>query len=529
MAEKWALVTEAFQQTAAVDSEGCISKERLRWLLRTLDPSLTEGNVLRAVNEFSDTASGSSHVKLDTWLASLFSVTIPASAVSPKQSKVLPTDASLAATVQDDLAQQLASTPTPLRGRRRPMGPSSPCFPRGEDEASGSTAAPETPFVERSSAVGQCKHYVHASEEPELELSTIHPILASCIWHDSLAHFVSMADLCQLCCVASSVWEEVTLESKDGRRLLVAPVAELNSENVELTLTRLSSPHISTLRVWKRTAFDAVADLVEKTGARALQSLQRLAIKGCPLTSSDCRMVLRPVFSHVGGLKHLNLEKNLVDDAMIQELVDSGAFAAARLESLNLRFNRIGPAGAAALASCKKGTERLDWLNLKMNSIGDYGAEALCHMLRDNKSMTLLNLRRQVPPLTDRTAVAFGELLTMNSTLEQLRLRKNKIADKGGAALASGLTARGRQASTGFSESPSRLELDLEDNRLSAKSAVELIKAVGTLETDSLQVELLLHGNPIDRQGMDGSLAGIRMHRALDVDAFFRSKADNAL
>merc|ERR1712185_600208 len=104
---------------------------------------------------------------------------------------------------------------------------------------------------------------------------------------------------------------------------------------------------------------------------------------------------------------------------MICNLVESGALDAAPLESLNLRFNKIGSRGVKAIASSGF-FSNLNWINFKMNQIGDEGAAALAERLEGNSSMRLLNIRRQMPPLTDSTAAAFAVTLRYNSTLEQL-------------------------------------------------------------------------------------------------------------
>merc|ERR1719343_487286 len=134
-----------------------------------------------------------------------------------------------------------------------------------------------------------------------------------------------------------------------------------------------------------------------------------------------------------------------------------------------------------------------------MNKVGDEGAIALAEALRgDTCAMTLLNLRRQVPGLSDKTALAFAETLRTNSTLEQLRLRKNHIGDAGATALGSAVAEHFR-LKTRKSGADFRFELDLEDNQIRAKGGLALLRSlVGAPE--AAHIELLVHGNRMDQE-----------------------------
>jgi Ran GTPase-activating protein (RanGAP) involved in mRNA processing and transport len=194
------------------------------------------------------------------------------------------------------------------------------------------------------------------------------------------------------------------------------------------------------------------------------------------------------------------MERNQVTDDMICNLVESGALDVASLESLNLRFNKIGSRGAKAIASSAC-FPNLNWINFKMNQIGDEGAAALAERLQGNSSMRLLNIRRQMPPLTDSTAAAFAVVLRRNSTLEQLRLRQNRIGDEGAAALAKevpGHVAK-LQRTLGVG---ARFELDLEQNRIKESGAESLLQSLKDIG-GAVRVELLLHGNPVSKASLE--------------------------
>lgn len=315
--------------------------------------------------------------------------------------------------------------------------------------------------------------------------------LLECPWREHLAQFASTHDLAMVAGASRSLRGELTVESdapeQAGHRRLVAPLVELKMETAEAELGRVSLPHAQTVRLWSRLSFDALAAGVNSGGTKSLRSLEKLVVKGCNMYPHDVTSMLLPAMSVAEKLTTLNLEKNQLQDAMVVALVKSGALEAApNLESLNIRFNRVGNEGAVALSK-SPGAARLKWMNFKMNCIGDTGAVALAEMLQNNRSMTLLNLRKQSPGLTDVSALAFAETLRSNCVLEQLRLRRNRITDKGAAALAWAFQER-------LAGDVDRLELDLEDNRIKAAGALCLLRATCTVPP-SVRLEVLLAGN----------------------------------
>lgn len=63
------------------------------------------------------------------------------------------------------------------------------------------------------------------------------------------------------------------------------------------------------------------------------------------------------------------------------------------LQSINLRFNNIGDAGAVALGDSLKFNTTLLEMDLGGNAIGEEGGEALAHGLMEMNALTKLNLR----------------------------------------------------------------------------------------------------------------------------------------
>jgi Ran GTPase-activating protein (RanGAP) involved in mRNA processing and transport len=238
---------------------------------------------------------------------------------------------------------------------------------------------------------------------------------------------------------------------------------------------------------------------VQSVGKEAFRSLDKFTLKGCPLNALDIKELLVPMLASTKFLKLLNLEKNQLADAPVQQLCASGMLH--RVETLNLRFNRIGDKGATAIAQCKA-FATMKWVNLKVNNVSDTGALALAAALRHNSSMTLLNLRKQFPALTDKSAKGFAEMLQTNSTLQQLRLRRNKISDAGAEMLA---TAAAQRIPRLCREIPLweevRFELDLEENRIGDAGALALLCTASTAPSRA-RVEILLSGNAVTRDSL---------------------------
>jgi hypothetical protein len=383
------------------------------------------------------------------------------------------------------------------------------CSTTGEDCSSATPLTIQSPGSVDShrEAVGECH-------------------LLSCPWHEGLAFFLSSSELGKLCYVCTALRNELTIPScraedplltqaEDGGsppRLLVVPALELRLENCEAELRRVSLEHIRILRVQQRMSFNAVYEAM-KLYKSELRSLNRFVCKGCPMHSADVQGLLIPLLRATDCIKLLNLEKNQLGDAFLQELCNSGILE--KVETLNLRFNQIGDDGAKAIANCTS-AKNMKWINLKMNRVKDAGAIALAQMLSDSQcQVTLLNLRRQSPGLTDRAAVAFADMLRTNACLGQLRLRRNQIRDTGAAALANAVSARlQRLCKDGPSWQKVYFELDLEDNKVGDLGAVALLRGASQTPSNA-KLEILLSGNFATKDSL--CLAVVAAGEHLDV------------
>ena len=104
------------------------------------------------------------------------------------------------------------------------------------------------------------------------------------------------------------------------------------------------------------------------------------------------------------------------------------------LERLDLYGNRIGDAGAMALATALQTNTSLKALDLRLNKIGDAGAKDLATALHTNTSLTTLDLHGNI--IRDAGAKDLATALLTNISLTTLDLHGNVIGDAGAMALA---------------------------------------------------------------------------------------------
>mmetsp|Transcript_65086 Transcript_65086/g.108132 ORF Transcript_65086/g.108132 Transcript_65086/m.108132 type:complete len:353 (+) Transcript_65086:53-1111(+) len=104
----------------------------------------------------------------------------------------------------------------------------------------------------------------------------------------------------------------------------------------------------------------------------------------------------------------------------------------------DLRSNRIGPAGAAALGRALAENPPLEALDLRNNTIGDtpgsHGACTIGHALRTNTHLQVLRVGDS--GIGDNFVVAICTALSLNSSLRGLDLSRSQISDRGAVAFA---------------------------------------------------------------------------------------------
>jgi len=137
-------------------------------------------------------------------------------------------------------------------------------------------------------------------------------------------------------------------------------------------------------------------------------------------------------------LTALHLSRNSIGPhgaAKLAAVLASGALA-----ELDLSDNRLGDAGAVALAGALEPTARLETLDLRVNSVGDEGAESLALVLARNAALTALHLRDNC--IGDAGAERIAEALQDNTHLTTLDLSYNhRLSRKGAQRMIAALEA----------------------------------------------------------------------------------------
>ena len=133
--------------------------------------------------------------------------------------------------------------------------------------------------------------------------------------------------------------------------------------------------------------------------------------------------------------KRHGLSNNNIDDKRATELAKK--LLDNILTHLDLSWNIIGDAGAAAIAKSLIQNKSLRSLDLSKNNISDKGVVELAKMLLDNTTLTHLDLSSNI--IGDAGAAAIAKSLIQNKSFTSLDLSKNKISDKGGIEIAKAL------------------------------------------------------------------------------------------
>ena len=140
--------------------------------------------------------------------------------------------------------------------------------------------------------------------------------------------------------------------------------------------------------------------------------------------------------------------------------------ATSAMEELRLEGNRIGAAGAVALADALRVNHRLTSLSLALNPLGPEGARAIASALKHNRGLTMLDLGEC--SIGEVGAAALGRALRGNTVLRSLKLHGNAIGSRGAASIAAALEIN-----------PTALrELNMRMNQVDAAAATTLLEAV---------------------------------------------------
>lgn len=174
------------------------------------------------------------------------------------------------------------------------------------------------------------------------------------------------------------------------------------------------------------------------------------------ITDSNLYPLVGSLVEHAILIQHIDLRFNLISDTgaiILSNLLKP----AVNLQTLYLQSNNIGEEGAKKIAECLENHERLLYLNLNGNQIGTPGANALVQLLfscpavveldignnyidhygiiaittalnRARLALEVLNLENpKLNSIMQETAVHFGQMLSINQTLQKLSLKKFKL------------------------------------------------------------------------------------------------------
>jgi len=206
----------------------------------------------------------------------------------------------------------------------------------------------------------------------------------------------------------------------------------------------------------------------------------------------------------VPGLQTLGVAANRIGKAGAAAL--AGAMASVpRLQTLDVARNGIGAAGAAALAGALAGVPGLQTLKVRNNGIGDAGAAALAGALAGVPGLQTLYVGGN--GIGDAGAAALAGALAGVPGLQTLAVGANDIGDAGAKALAGGLAGV-----------PGLQTLDVGNNSIGAVGAAALAGALAGVP--GLQT-LKVGDNGIGDAGvaaLAGALAGVPGLQTLNME-----------
>ncbi|KAI9345895.1 hypothetical protein DFJ73DRAFT_960759 [Zopfochytrium polystomum] len=169
------------------------------------------------------------------------------------------------------------------------------------------------------------------------------------------------------------------------------------------------------------------------------------------------------------------------------------------LQSLDLRWSRLGDEGVKTIADALRANTTLQIINLRSNGIGNEGAKAVAAALQTSSS--LLNVGLRANEISEEGAIAMGKALKTNNTLQSIDLFNNKIGPEGAKAIASALKTN-----------TSMCNLNLLGNKIAQEGASALAEALLTNKT--LQV-LDLTDNEIGDGGSKAVANVLKFNRHL--------------
>ena len=189
----------------------------------------------------------------------------------------------------------------------------------------------------------------------------------------------------------------------------------------------------------------------------------------------------------------INAIPSEMDKKAVQNAVEILRKNDPKITELKLESNKIGTAGARALAEALEGNQTLQQLHLQASHIGDEGAQVIAKAIENNRQIPLQQLQLETNQIGERGALAIAKAIENNRQipLTQLILSNNQIGTVGALMLS--------RAIENNPQVPLQ-QLSLGGNQIGDKGIIALAKAIEKNPQIPLQT-LGLGGNQIGDKG----------------------------
>lgn len=187
---------------------------------------------------------------------------------------------------------------------------------------------------------------------------------------------------------------------------------------------------LTSLNASDNNAGVAAADIF--AALRTNTTLKTLQLKGNNLTDG-MHAPIRRALDENSTLTQLDLSFNQLRDTAVLGVAAALAKPDASLKHLNLKWNKITAAGAAAVAAALKDNDTLILLDMSWNSLGDRGGILIGEAVATNRKLRKLDLSQN--RLSHQSAIIIGDSLRFNTALVDIQLNYNPIGERGGRAI----------------------------------------------------------------------------------------------
>eukprot|EP00658_Telonema_sp_P-2_P033224 TRINITY_DN2442_c0_g1_i1.p1 TRINITY_DN2442_c0_g1~~TRINITY_DN2442_c0_g1_i1.p1 ORF type:complete len:904 (+),score=196.25 TRINITY_DN2442_c0_g1_i1:190-2901(+) len=257
---------------------------------------------------------------------------------------------------------------------------------------------------------------------------------------------------------------------------------------VYATLTRASCWERKVRRAGQLEMSKVFASLREGFSDSELTQLDSFLLSLRPLGGQGIEALAAELGQGEWSLPSLSLDLHGIKQEACVKLAAALKSGHCQLSALNLQANRIGDAGAVAVAEAL-GMQSLVELNLSFNSIGHVGIQKLSSALR-SKECTLQQLKLNGNVMDERSAALLGAAVGVNKTLTDLSLAECGMCARVTSELLMGMVPNRKLS-----------QLWLSGNRFGTSPEVDqVVEQLGTLLDEHQQLTSLRLANcGIDR------------------------------